>query len=156
MAEYPPRKTDESARAYDAFTAYARLGAQRSFERLSQTYPKSVPLFKRWSAQHEWVSRAKVFDTALSREAAAATTAAYLGELEAYRQRYQAVGKALYSVAAKLLQRLNEYVERGDLELNASTLTIVARAVLVAADLEAHALQLDRLLPMLESDEGDE
>lgn len=169
MAEYPPQLANESARAYDAFTAYARLGVERSFERLSQTYPKSVPMFKRWSAQHAWVERARAYDHALATVAAEQNQARYLADLEAHRKKASDAGQALYTVAGQLIKQLNHalnqprYVTGADgkkytlhgVELTAGTFAIAARAMQTALDLEAHALGVDKLLPSLEGDDSE-
>jgi len=143
MAEYPPQLANESARAYDAFTAYVRLGVERSFERLSQTYPKSVPMFKRWSAQHSWVERARAYDAALSALAAEAHQARYLQDLEAHRQRSVEAARGLYTVAGKLLQRLNSQVNT--LEISPATLGVLLKAFQTSLDIEAHALGIDQM-----------
>ena len=140
MAEYPPQLVNESARAYDAFTAYVQLGVERSFERLSQTYPKSVPMFKRWSAQHSWVDRARAYDAELSALAAAQHQSKYLADLEAHRVRSTEAARGLYIVAGKLLQRLNKQVDT--LEITPATLGVLLKAFQTSLDLEAHALGL--------------
>jgi hypothetical protein len=143
MAEYPPQLANESARAYDAFTAYVRLGVERSFERLSQTYPKSVPMFKRWSAQHDWVERARAYDTELSALAAEQHQARYLADLEAHRVRSTEAARGLYTVAGKLLQRLNSQVNT--LEISPATLGVLLKAFQTSLDIEAHALGIDQM-----------
>ena len=55
----------ETAKAAAAFEAYCAMGPERSLAKLAennQRYAKSIPLLKKWSAQHQWVERAKQFD----------------------------------------------------------------------------------------------
>lgn len=67
------RRADESAKAFDAFAAYRDAGVARSLESVSQTYPKSVPMMKRWSARHEWAARVAAYDTDIARRASERT-----------------------------------------------------------------------------------
>jgi hypothetical protein len=61
-------------------------------------------------------------------------------EVEAYRERYGAMGCALYRTAVRLLAQLNQ--QSDTLELAPGDLTTIARALVIAADLEALALRL--------------
>jgi hypothetical protein len=61
------------------------------------------------------------------------------------------MGQALYVVAGKLLERLN--AEIGTVEIKANTLLVCARAIVLTADLEAYALQVDKLLSHLDWDD---
>jgi hypothetical protein len=151
MADYPARLTTESSKAYAAFTTYCAFGAGRSCEQVAAKYQKSVSLIYRWCRVHSWIDRVEIYDAQLAKEAAAATTAQYLADLEAFRLRTQRIGQALYVVAGKLLERMN--AELDTVEIKANTLLICARAIVMALDLEAYALQVDKLLSQLDWDE---
>ena len=153
MADYPTRYPTESAPAYQAACAYFALGADRSCEQVAAKYHKNVSLMYRWYAAHDWKERARAYDEALSKEAAAATTARYLANLEDHRKRSAEAGKGLFTVAGKMLQRLN--TELPSLEINSNTLALVSRALQAALDLEAHALGLEQLLPDLRGRDDD-
>jgi len=147
MAAFPPRLPAESAQAYESACTYVSMGADRSQEAVGRKLGKSRQLMSRWSAQHDWVQRAALYDAALAAEAAARYTADYLAKLEDHRTRYENAGKALYRVSSRLLKMLDGQVD--ELELTPATLGVVLRAFITAADLEAHALMLDEVLPSL-------
>jgi hypothetical protein len=59
------RETDESAKAFEAWTVYRDLGAERSLQKASTLYYGStanVRQFERWSKRFGWVERARAFD----------------------------------------------------------------------------------------------
>lgn len=143
MASYPTQSTAESAKAYDAFTAYCALGADRSCEQVADKYQKNVSLIYRWCREHSWVDRSREYDQALTELAAEQHQARYLADLEAHRVRSTEAAKGLYTVAGKLLQRLNSQVNT--LEITPATLGVLLKAFQVSLDLEAHSLGIDRL-----------
>ena len=170
MADYPAQLAAESAQAYEAACAYFSMGADRSMDAVAKRLSKSSQLMKRWSALHSWVDRSREYDTALTKEAAAAHTTRYLADLEDHRKRSSEAGKALYQVAGVLLRRLNEqagrepkriegkdgkWYEIPGMELNANTLSIVRGAFQTSLDLEAHALGIDEIMPKLGSDDSE-
>jgi hypothetical protein len=59
------RETDESAKAFEAWTVYRDLGAERSLQKASEMYyghGANVGQFERWSRRFGWVERARAFD----------------------------------------------------------------------------------------------
>jgi hypothetical protein len=59
------RETDESAKAFEAWTVYRDLGAERSLQKASEMYyghGANVGQFERWSRRYGWVERARAFD----------------------------------------------------------------------------------------------
>ncbi len=149
MALFPARLHEESTPAYQAACAYFGMGAERSQGVVGRKLGKSRQLMNRWSAQHGWVKRAAEYDQAVQDDIATERTRRYLAELEAHRTRYQTAGKSLYTVAAKMLTRLHELVDNHELEMTPTVLGILLRAFTTAGDMEAHALNLDELLPTL-------
>lgn len=143
MASYPAILPAESAQAYQAAVAYFEMGADRSCEAVAQKYTKSASLIRRWSSQHDWGERARLYDAQLAELAAEAHQTRYLADLEAHRVRSTEAAKGLYTVAVKLLQRLNNQV--ATLEITPATLGVLLKAFQVSLDLEAHALGIDRI-----------
>lgn len=143
MANYPEQSAAETAKAYDAFTAYCALGAARSCEQVADKYQKNVSLIYRWCREHSWVERAREYDAALSALAAEQHQARYLADLEAHRVRSTEAARGLYTVAGKLLQRLNKQVDT--LEITPATLGILLKAFQTSLDIEAHALGIDQM-----------
>lgn len=63
------RQEGESAKAFEAFTIYAGLGADRSLRAVAQQLGKSKTLMDRWSSTYSWVVRAAEYDADLQRKA---------------------------------------------------------------------------------------
>ncbi len=155
MASYPERRATESAKAYDAACEYFSMGVQRSQEEVGRKLAKSRQLLSRWSAHYAWVERAKEYDAAVLEDKAQERTRRYLADLEDHRTRYQQAGKALYGTSGKLLQQLNRAIEAGEMEMTPAALGVLVRAFTASGDMEAHALNLDELLPKLAGDDHD-
>ena len=143
MASYPAQRDTESTQAYQAACAYFALGADRSQEAVSQQLGKSRQIMSRWGAQHDWVARAREYDTALSELAAEQHQAKYLADLEAHRGRSMKAASGLYTVAAKLLTKMDAQITT--LEVTPATLGVLLKAFQISLDLEAHALGIDRI-----------
>lgn len=157
MAAYPPQLPSETQRAYHAACLYFGLGrAERSIEQVRITTgkpPASRRYLERWSSEFSWVARSREYDQAEDAEATIERTNRYLADLEDHRTRYQQAGRSVYGVAARLLQQFNKDID--SLELTPATLSIVLRAFTTAGDLEAHALNLDEILPKLAGADDD-
>lgn len=145
-----PRRADESPRAYAARVEYITAGPQRSQEALSQKLGKSRQLIGRWSVAHGWADAAAQYDQTCATLAAQQAGAAYLADLEKHRTDAMQYGKALCSVAVKMLAQLDGELRR--VEYTPAALATIARALTTGMDLQAHALRVADLLPRLESD----
>jgi len=62
MTKQWERQPNETSVAYEAFTVYRDMGANRGLHAVSKTLQKSVTLLGRWSSQHKWVERATAYD----------------------------------------------------------------------------------------------
>jgi hypothetical protein len=56
------RREGETARAYEAFSAYRNKGPARSIAKASEVIGKSATVLKKWCAKHEWSKRAAAYD----------------------------------------------------------------------------------------------
>lgn len=162
MAAFPPRLPEESASAYEGFTLYCRMGTSRSTANVQREVSKSKRWVDEWSRRYKWVERAREYDEALSLETAQAVTDDYVGRVKAHQERYLKAGNDLHSAATMLLaiqrtrlnalaQRLADPLTREETaalidSLSPQALGQIGRSFAVAADLEAHALGLERLL----------
>lgn len=63
------RQEGESIQAFEAFTVYLEMGADRSLRAVGQKLGKSSTLIERWSATKRWVERAAAYDADLQRKA---------------------------------------------------------------------------------------
>lgn len=66
------RQKGESTQAFEAFSIYLEMGAERSLRAVTQKLLKSYTLIGRWSRTHNWVERAAAYDAELNRQAYAA------------------------------------------------------------------------------------
>ena len=60
------RQAHESAKAYRAFMFYVEMDVDRSLAKVGQKLGVSRKLIERWSAQYDWVSRARDYDAHVS------------------------------------------------------------------------------------------
>lgn len=150
------RLPGESNKAHAALLAYAELGPGRSLAKLAQEWGKSgsyVGQLERWSAQHHWQDRVAAYDAHLARERLRAAAEAHKRAIEAHQERYNKVAKELHAVGRVVLSQLAEALQSKSLPLNVATLHVVLKTFQVAAELEAHTLNLDQLLPLLDYDD---
>lgn len=165
-----PRLPEETNRAYSARVEYLTLGAGRSFDRLldrPQSATIAPPTKRRdtlvdWSVRYNWQEHARRYDETLASLAAQAHSEQYRKDLEEHRARYQKAGRDLHAVAQGLMGTLAQSIRGRSIEgkdgkvytipameMTPNTLAIAARALTIAADLEAHALRIADILPSL-------
>jgi len=65
------RRPDESAQAYEAFSAYRDMGYARSLSSVADQLQKRRELMGRWSRRWQWVERCKLWDREIERQQAA-------------------------------------------------------------------------------------
>jgi hypothetical protein len=162
-----PRLDNETPKAYAARVEYVTAGPGRSLDKLRQSYGKTTAHYTRqlenWSSAYNWQEHAKRYDDALAQFHIQLNVEQYRKDLEDHRARYQKAGKDLFTVAqgfmAVLAQSLRgQTIEGKDgkryvipaMEMTPGALTIAARALATAADLEAHALRIADLMPKLD------
>lgn len=163
-----PRLERESPRAYAARVEYVTMGPKRSLEVLTQKWSKSRSLVGRWSTQYDWVEHARQYDDQVAYLTVQAAASAYREHVEEHRKRYGETGKKLHAAAVNMLGLIVQAMRGVEIEgkdgktytiprmkVESGSLTTVARALTIAADLEAHALRLDELLPRLTDAEPD-
>lgn len=164
------RLPDETPKAYQARVEYVTAGPQRSLDKLRQHYGRTAAYtrqLEQWSSRYDWVECARKFDEQIAFLTTQEAADAYRRDLEDHRKRYGDAGKALYQVAGAVLQRLGKalaqpptVIEGKDgrtyeipgVRVTPELLTTAARAMTIAADLEAHALRLGDILPRLDHD----
>lgn len=56
------RQPGETARAFEAFTVYRDMGADRSLRKAAQKLGKNSTTISEWSVKYEWVSRCAAWD----------------------------------------------------------------------------------------------
>lgn len=62
------RQKGESAQAFEAFSTYLGMGAERSTRAVARQCGKSVSLIQRWSREKEWQERVRAYDNELERQ----------------------------------------------------------------------------------------
>lgn len=168
-----PRLDGESARAYAARVRYVTMGPQRSIDKVGQQlgYKSATPPghITRWSQQFGWSDSARQYDQTLATLAAQAHAAEYQRDLEAHRaevrKRADEIDRLLDGLQAQIIRALTgRRIEAKDgeihyipaMDINSATLATFLRGRLQVADMRAHALDLDRLMPTLTAQGGDD
>lgn len=160
-----PKLEGETPKAYQARVRYFTLGERRTIDAVAQELTKSRSLIARWSERYGWYELSQRYDQTLASVAASAHAEQYRRDLDEHRARYQKAGRDLHAIAQGLLAQCaravrGEVVRTTDgreitipaMELTPAALSTAMRALMVAADLEAHALRVADLLPRLGAD----
>lgn len=141
----------EGPKAYAAFIAYRDMGAQnRSIRSLARQLDKSVTLIGRWSSQHWWQERCRLYDRDVAE-------AARQAELEAVQDMKRFHANVARQVMNKVAQRIVGNEAAGVAPLDANTLSAadVARLMDAAAKLErASRDEPDRIHSTVEAAEA--
>ncbi len=158
-----PRLADETPKAYAARVEYLTMGPERSLDKLvghvRGKSGASNTVVENWSVKYGWQKSARDYDETVATLAAQAHAATYRRDLEEHRTRYKQAGDELYKIARaqmiRISKQLNETggrattIKDADIATNLRTL---AGVLTTAADLEAHALRLEELMPSLTHD----
>ena len=121
------RQKGESAQAFEAFSLYLEMGADRSIRAVSQECSKSVSLIRRWSSTYHWVERCRAWDNYLQQEAKKAAAAA----VRNMNRRHAQMAAAIQGTAMQALQ------ERGADMVNPNNFAAIVK---LAAELERQSL----------------
>lgn len=124
------RQKGESAQAFEAFSLYLKMGAERSIRAVSQELGKSKTLIDRWSRTNNWVERCRAWDNHLQREAKKAAVAG----LREMNRRHITLARALQRAAAQALK------DRGAAIITDKNLSAVVK---LATDLERSGLSTE-------------
>ena len=125
MADIKPweRQEGESAKAYEAFSVYRDMKADRSLAKVGQKLGKSKTMMEKWSKKFDWVARAEAWDLEEDRLIRVALTK----DIGAMRKRHADVARAMLIKAAKALTKIpDEEIKAAD----------ISRMVDVASKLE--------------------
>lgn len=144
---------DETDKAYDAFLRYLNMGPERTIAAVARQINKHATQLKDWATDNRWVERVRQHNAQVAREAQKRATEDYLKDVQEHRDRYMRTGKELHALSRALLGKVAEGLNNGDIPINTGTLNTVARCFQLSVDLEAHALSLDKLMTLLDTDE---
>lgn len=111
------RQKGESAQAFEAFSCYLEMGADRSIRAVSQELGKSKTLIDRWSRTNDWVERCRAWDNHVQREAQKAAIA----EVREMTRRHVTAAKAIQGVALEALKN------KGDAMINPQNFAAVLK-----------------------------
>lgn len=95
------RQPKETSKAYEAFCIYRDMGAKRTTRSTAEALAKSETLIKTWSSKYGWVKRAAAWDSAPGKAL-----------VEAYADQARRIAEQHDRVATKLLDRLEQNLER--------------------------------------------
>lgn len=96
------QREDESAKAYEAFSAYlAQPVGERSLRGVAQALGKSDTLIMRWSRTHGWVERVAAYSAHLEAQA----RAVFEAERMKQREQRQKIARALLTQLGHTMQQ---------------------------------------------------
>lgn len=94
------RQEGESSKAYAAFSVYRDQGEHRTVRTVAEALSKSEAIIKRWSSMHNWVERARAWDSMPSKAVA-----------EAYADMAADIAAQHKRLSDKLMARLEDNLE---------------------------------------------
>jgi len=101
---YPwTRREGESEPAYDAFRMYLNMGADRTYEKVSEQSQKSTALIAKWGRLNKWRARVLAYDQHME----TAATDGHAEEMRRVRQGHLQLSEKLLD---HLDRRLDEYI----------------------------------------------
>lgn len=110
------QREDESAKAYEAFSAYlAQPVGERSLRGVAQALGKSDTLIMRWSRTHGWVERVAAYSAHLEAQA----RAKFESERMKQREQRQQVVRALIGQLARTMKTYDQTNTLAPSEINA-------------------------------------
>lgn len=98
MAELAPwdRQPGETSKAYEAFSIYRDMGANRTVRGTAEALTKSEQLIKGWSGKNNWVDRAAAYDSVPARAV-----------VDAYQEMAADIAAQHRALSDKLMARLS-------------------------------------------------
>lgn len=111
------QRSNESTPAWEAFTVYRDMRAERSHEAVGQKLGKSSALISRWSKRHEWVIRARAYDIAMDARLRHATEQDAIKQRREMLQAHAEEARGLRMVARRILAEFERrWGEKGTLQ----------------------------------------
>lgn len=102
----------ESAKAFEAFSTYLRLGANRSLEAVGQKLGKSRKLMERWASKYDWVIRVKAHAAHLAELERVAIEAVATEKAVEWERTHEPVRRAMWKKAEQLLAAVDRFLEQ--------------------------------------------
>lgn len=167
------RKPVETSQSIHALQIYLNLGPSRNLAAAAdilhkqdltnqgarrRTYASALAAVERWSSVFKWRDKALEFDQKSAEAAALAYREKYAKDLEQHRVKYKLAGSRVWDFSRELLESMAEQLVKLkkdkalvlDPSRFATDLGSIVRAMALAADLEAHSLQVEKLSSLLE------
>lgn len=135
------KQPDESAKAFEAFETYLKMGTYRSFAKVGKALGKTRQAFEGWAVRFRWAERIHAWDA----EQARVRLEKHAKELEEMRERHRKTAKGIQSVfVTKLvhLQKNPKLIEEMKLEHLASLFKIAVELERLAMDLPSNKLEV--------------
>ncbi|MBA4148493.1 MAG: hypothetical protein H0X66_10305 [Verrucomicrobia bacterium] len=134
MGQLFEQQPKESAKAFEAFSVYLNLGAERSLSAVGRKLGKSVGLMERWSSRYGWPERVQAHGAHLAIVEREATEALARGKAAEWLTRQQCLREREWALHEKCMaaaeRALGVFMER---EKVFATLGDIARIVEVAS-----------------------
>lgn len=146
-----PYAPKERARAYEAKVQYILMGAHRNLVDVAVKQRVSPPTIHAWASQYDWNTAAREYDERVAQHKIKLAEEGYKRDVEEYLERYRNTGKELQETSMELLRAMRERIGAKDFVVTQNSLGLASRALMAAADLEAHSLRIAEILPQFET-----
>ncbi len=133
------RQPGESAKAFEAFDLYCKMGSERSLGKVGQKLGKSATLIERWSSRWNWVKRSRDYDNEIKRQ-----------ELQAEKKAYQTMRKRQIGMAIQFQKKAFDALQK--LPIEAMTPKDIKEFMKLGAELE----RLNRTFDIDKQEEAEE
>lgn len=146
-----PYATGERSRAYEAKVQYLLMGQYRNLRDVATKSRASQAQVNGWASAYDWGSAAREYDEAVASHKIKLAEETYKRDVEEYMSRYRETGRELQETAMELLRAMRGKIQSKDFQITQNSLGLASRALMAAADLEAHSLRISEILPQFET-----
>lgn len=126
------RQPNESAKAFEAFDLYCKLGEERSIRKVAQKLNKSTQLLGRWSSQWNWVNRSRDYDNEKRRQ-----------ELQAEKKAYRTMRERQLGIAIQFQKKAFDALQK--LPIEAMTPKDIKEFMKLGAEIERANINISAL-----------
>ena len=149
-----PRLEGESARAYEARVRYVTMGPSRSIDKAADQLGIKTASNGRarhllgWAQRYDWVESARRYDEAVTYLTVQDAAGNYRAQLEEQRTQAFKLGTEMLDAAREMLSEI--MARRQAMDYRPGDLATIAKVAMAGLEARSHALNIDRLMEMME------
>ena len=146
-----PYAPGERSKSYEAKVQYLLMGQYRNLRDIALKQRVSQAQVNNWAGNYDWNAAAREYDEAVASHKIKLAEETYKRDVEEYMSRYRETGRELQETAMELLRTMRGRITSKDFTITQNSLGLASRALMAAADLEAHSLRISEILPQFET-----